>query len=267
MSMQLEPQGFSQAARGARVLHPQWARVAAWVGLVAAVCLFLGTALFLADVAEWLAASPQFQETAAGYESDLANWYLAHFEHQRDILWSIALRDTLLVLSFIGFMVLWLPTAALAGWTRPVVQIGVLLAVVGGVIHIVNDVLFLGQIAYWRHESWSADPPGPMVAAGRAAEAIDASTTYLEVSGFVILAGSLVCLGIVCGGQPELPNWVAVAAYLEAFGMLLLAMTQALIGAETLRQVASLATGMVVGPAVLLALGRHTARAARKMGP
>jgi len=226
--------------------------------------LFLGTALFLADVADLLAPSPEFQTTQAGYESDLANWYVAYFRHQQDILWSIALRDTLLVVSFIGFMVLWLPTAALSGWTMPVAQVGALLAFVGGVLQIVNDVIFLGQISYWRDEGWSSDPPGPMIAVGRATEAIDASTLYLEVFGFLILFGSLFCLGIICRAQPELPNWLAIAVYVEALGMLVLALSQTVTGADTLREVASLATGLVVGPTVLMALGHHVGRAARR---
>jgi len=237
-----------------------WRRIAPWAGYVAAFSALAGALLFLLDALDVLADVPEFRSTSAGFESDLATYYVAYFERQHDILWSLFLRDALLPVAFLGLMVLSLATASLVGWHRPVAQICVLFFAVGGVLHIVSDVLFLGATSYWRYDGWEADPPGPMVAVGRASDAIDLSTNYVEAAGYVVLAGALVCLGTLCRGRIDLPPWLGLLAYAEAVGMLILVLGRALEN-DLLFQVGALAAGIVIGPVLFAALGRHVGRA------
>lgn len=245
---------------------PGWGRIAPIAGYVCGVSLLVATLLWLADVTELLAERPTFVETSAGYEADIAVWFVDYFERQREILWSILVRDTLFPLSFLALMVLALATGALVGWRVPAAQLGALLFVVGGTLHIVNDLMFLGQVYYWRFGGWSADPAGPLVAAGHASDAIGVATTYLEVGSYVILAGALTCLGYLCRGPSVLPAWLGVAAYAEAAGMLLLALGDVL-GAQLVFQVGGFATGVILGPLVAIALGRHVGLAVPSAQP
>ena len=75
-------------------------------GLVTAFCFFGQTTLFLADASGLLGENPEYTETSAGRSQDLADYYVAYFEHQRTILWDIAVRDTLGPIGFLALMVL-----------------------------------------------------------------------------------------------------------------------------------------------------------------
>ena len=237
-----------------------WRRVAPWAGYIAAFSALAGALLFLLDALDVLADSPEFRSTAAGFESDLATYYVAYFERQHDILWSIVLRDVLLPVAFLALMVLSLAVASLMGWHRPMAQMCVLFFVVGGVLQIVSDVLYLAETSYWRSEGWEADPPGPMVAAGRASDAIDLSTNYIEAAGYVVLAAALVCLGLLCRSGQDLPRWLGLVAFAEAVGMLMLVVGRA-VESDLLFQVGALAGGIVLGPLLFAALGRQIDRA------
>lgn len=237
-----------------------WSRVARSAGTFSGLALFVGTVLFLLDSADVLKPMPAFQRTAAGVEVDVANWYVAFFQRQHDILWSIAVRDSLLPLGFVALMALALATARLFGWWRPEAALMALLFVVGGLLNIVNDLLYLGEIEYWRHTGWSSDPPGPMLAVGRASEALNNATVYLEAFSYVALLGALCCLGLLCRSGTVLPGWLGNLAYLEAAGMAILV---AGIGfhQDALFQIGGLATGIVLGPLVVIALGYHVGSA------
>ncbi len=242
-------------------LDPGWARLAPTVGYVGAASLGVGTLLVLADELDLLADSPDLQHTPAGPEADRAAWYVAFFEHQHDILWSIALRDALLASAFLSLMVLALAVAARAGWWRPLVQVTVLLTVVGGVLVIANDMVYLGQVEYWRHGSWSADPPGAMVAVGRSSEAVTIASTYLEVAGELVLAGGLVAMGVVWRRSGGTPGWLGPVLVAEAAALVLLALGLVL-EVDILQQLGGLAVGVVLGPLLLVVLGRRSGTAA-----
>lgn len=224
---------------------------------------FARLVLFLLDAADLLEPMPVFQRTPAGVEVDIANWYVAYFQRQHDILWSIAVRDSLLPLGFVALMALALATARLVGWGRPEAALMALLFVVGGLLNIVNDLLYLGEIAYWRQTGWSSDPPGPMLAVGRASEALNNATVYLEAFSYVVLFGALCCLGRLCRSGTALPSWLGNLAYVEAAGMVILV---AGIGfqQDALFQIGGLATGIVLGPLVVIALGYHVGSAFEK---
>ncbi|SDS38854.1 hypothetical protein SAMN04488543_1640 [Friedmanniella luteola] len=240
----------------------EWHRVAPCAGWVGAVALLVGALLFLVDAAGVLAPWPEFRSTTAGFEADLATYYVAYLERQHDVLWAVVVRDSLLPLGFLALMVLFLAAGALVGWRRPVAQLAALLCVVGGVLQIVSDTVFLGQVAVWRQDGWPADPPGPVVALGRSSDAVDLATGYVEAAGFVVLAGALVCLALLVRGRPDLPGWLGWLASAEAVGMLVLVVGRAL-ESDLVFQVGALATGVAVGPALFASLGHHLGRAAR----
>jgi hypothetical protein len=242
-------------------MDPGWRLVAPAAGYLCAASLVVATLLYLADVTDLLAERPAFTYTEATYEADLAAWFVDHFERQDQFLWSIAARDTLFPVAFVCFMVLGLATSSLVGWRRPAAQLSALFLVLGGVLHVVNDLLFLGQADYWRHEEWQADPPGPMVATGQASTAIGTAPMYVEVGSYVLLAAGLVCLGVLCRTAPYLPAWLGLAAHVEAVGMLVLVVGR-LSGSDTLFQLGGLATGILLGPVVAAALGRQLGRRA-----
>ena len=223
-------------------------------GIFSGLALFIGTVLFLLDAADLLEPTPEFHRTSAGVEADVAHWYVAFFQRQHDILWSIALRDSLLPLGFVALMALALATLRLYGWRRPAAALMTLLFVVGGLLNSVNDLLYLGETEYWRQTGWSADPPGPMLAIGRASEALNNATVYLEAFSYVALLGALCCLGALCRSGTALPAWLGNLAYLEAAGMAILVAGISL-HQDALFQIGGLATGIVLGPLVVIALG------------
>lgn len=238
-----------------------WGRMAPAAGYVCGVSLVVATLLFLADATGWLADPVGYRRTSAGPESDLAAWYAAHFERQHEILWSVVVRDVLFPLSFLALMVLALAVSSLVGWHLPTAQLAALLFVVGGLLHVVNDLVFLGQVEYWRYDGWRADPAGPMVAAGQGAGAIGAAVTYVELASYVVLGAALLCWGSLCRTRPELPGWLGGLVYAEATGMVALVLGQ-LLGSDLLFQLGGAATGIVLGPLVAVLLGRHIGRAA-----
>jgi hypothetical protein len=244
---------------------PTWGRVGRTAGYVAATGLLVGTVLFLLDSTNLLAAEPEFHRTAAGPEADVANWYVAYFDRQHDIAWDIAIRDTIGPVAFVALMIVAVATANVVGWRSPTAQLMVLFFVLGGLLHIVNDLLYLGELHYWRHGGWSADPPGPMVAVGRASEAIDATTVYFEVGSYAVLFCALVCLARLCGASPQLQDWLGVVAYLAAAGTLVLA-AGLVTDSDLLLRLGGLATGVVLGPLVAASLGRqlHTSTRGRQ---
>lgn len=243
-----------------------WGRVALVSGIIAGVGLLAGTALFLLDATDVLAASPEYRSTSAGLEADLATYYVAFFERQHEILWSIALRDTIFPVAFVALMVAGLAAAVVTGPWRPDAALTALFFVVGGTLHAVNDVTYLGAAEYWRSTGWSADPPGPMVAVGRSAEAIELSTQYVEAVSYLVLAAGMVSLGRLAAARVGLPAWLGLLAYLEAVGLALLVVALA-FPVGWLFEVAGLATGVVLGPAVAIALGLSVSRAASRSHP
>lgn len=243
-------------------LDAGWGRVAPAAGYVCAASLLVGTLLFLGDTTGWLAGPVDRRGTSGDLESDLATWYAAYFERQHELLWSIAVRDVLFPLAFLALMVLALAASSLVGWHLPAAQLGALFFVVGGLLHVVNDLVFLGQVEYWRYDAWQVDPAGPMVAAGQASGAIGAAVTYVELASYVVLGAGLICWGSLCRSRSELPGALGALAYAEAAGMAALVLGR-LVGSDVLFQLGGAATGIVLGPLVAVLLGRHLGRAAR----
>ncbi len=233
-----------------------WARLGRFAGYTAGFCLLAGTLLFLLDATHVLAAEPRYQATEAGPLRDEANWWLAYFARQHRILWDVIARDTLLCIAFLALMVVALAVRRLVRGDRPEAQLLTTFMAVGGVLAIVNALLYLGATNYWRMTDWSSDTPIKLVAVGRSSAAVEALTQWPEAAGFVVLAAALACLGGLAGPATggAVPVRIAPIVYLEA--MLLLAIAIAGVAhADTAYDVLSLVTGAVVGPIVAGWLG------------
>jgi hypothetical protein len=126
---------------------------------------------------------------------------------------------------------------------------------VGGVISIVNDLLYLSATDYWRLTGWSHVPPFRMVAAGWSEQAIVALTRWPEAAGFVVLAAALVCLGNLCRSQAAFSRRLATAMYAEAALLVGIAVVGVSLQTPTVYNVLSLITGALVGPVVAIWLG------------
>ena len=237
-----------------------WSRTARVGGATAAASLLVSTVLYLLDATDALAPTPQFRATAAGVESDVARWYVAFFARQHQILWSVALRDILGPVAFIALTVVALAVLRLVGPARPVAVLLVVFFAVGGLLHTVSDMLYLGEISYWRQTDWSATPPVPMLITGRASEALDFATVYLEAFSYLVLAGGMCCLAWLCRTHSGLRRWLETLAYAEAIGLVVL-IAGIVLQADVLFQVAGLAAGVVLGPALAFLLGRRVATA------
>ena len=188
------PAHAGSAVRAAAVGVAGWHRVGRTAALVAGACLAGQTVLFMLDEMGLLADSPDYVETSAGRAADLATYYAAFFAYQHDILWNIALRDTLGPVAYLALMVLAVSVANVLGPRRPVSQLIALFFVVGGLLAALSDLLYLTTTVYWRQAGWEAAPTENMIAVGRSTEAINALTTYPQHAGFTVLALGLVCV-------------------------------------------------------------------------
>ncbi len=232
-----------------------WAGVGRFAGYLSAGALLVGTILFLLDATDALGAMNYHPAGRSALLDERAYW-VAHFAHQRHILWDIITRDTLLPIAYLALMVLALAVRRIVNADRPAAHLMVVFFVVGGTIAIVNDLIFLGATEYWRVTGWSHVDPTRMIAVGRASEAIESLTRWPEAAGFAILAGALVCLGKLCRSESGLPARLGLIAYTEAallVGIALAGVTQV----DTAFKVFGVATGVIVGPLVAYWLGRH----------
>jgi len=232
-----------------------WAKVGRFAGYLSAGALFVGTILFLLDATDALGAM-NYHPAGRSPLQDEAGYWVAHFAHQRHILWDVFTRDTLLPVAYLALMVLGLAVRRVVNADRPATQLMVLFFVVGGTISIVNDLIFLGATEYWRVTGWSHVDPTRMVAVGRASEAIESLTRWPEAAGFAVLAVALVCLGTLCRSEQGLPARLGPISYLEAALLVGVALA-GVMQADTAFKIFGVATGAIVGPLVASWLGRH----------
>jgi hypothetical protein len=237
-----------------------WAGVGRFAGYLAGGALLLGTILYLLDASNALGANND-KEGAPSTLTE-AHFWVAQFAHQHHILWDIIARDTLFPVAFMALIVLSLAVRAFVPAQLPNGQLMVAFFVVGGVISILNDLLYLGATDYWRLTGWSQVPAVSMVAAGRSEQAIEALTRWPEAAGFVVLAAALVCLGNLCRSQAALPGRLAVGLYAEAALLVGVALA-GVMQTGTPYDVFSLLTGALVGPLVAFWLGYDLGTAGR----
>jgi hypothetical protein len=239
-----------------------WGGVGRFAGYLAAGALLVGTILFLLDATNALGVN-NFKPVGPPSTLNEQNYWVAEFAHQHQILWDIIARDTLFPLAFVALIVLSLAVRAFVPAQLPNGQLVVAFFLVGGMISILNDLVFLGATDYWRLTGWSRVPAVSMVAAGRSEQAIVASTRWLEPGGFVVLAAALVCLGNLCRSEAALPRRLALPVYTEAALLVGIALAGVIQTGGTAYNILSLVTGALVGPLVAFWLGHHLGTTSR----
>jgi hypothetical protein len=240
----------------ARDVDARWALIGRNAGYVAGVAFLLGTVLFLLDALDVLGDSPEYHVTSAGPLRDEANFWVAVFAHQRDIVWDIIARDTILPLAFVALIVLGIAIRHLAGPERPDGHLMVTFFAVGGIFAIVADLTYLGAAEFWRIRGWRANPPEIMVAVGRVTEGIDSLTRWPEAAGFAVLALGALYLARLCRMTEALPRWAGLVAVVTAPLLLLIAIAD-VARWDTTNQIMSLVVGVVLAPVLTIGLGRH----------
>lgn len=249
---------MEQYAEGTGEPRGQGARMALASGAVAAVGLVIGTALYLLDELDVIADPPRYESGGDDAEAQLATNMVSYLERQHDVWWNIAVRDSVLPMAFLALVVLVVLAGDRVRWRHPA-SVTAACFLVGGILNIVSNLAYLGQLRYWRHTGWSADPSGPVIAVGTSSDAVVAATTYLEAAGYLVLALGATCLGSLTLKDPAIPRWLSPFTYILAFGLALLT-TGIAFQADVIYQVAGALTGILLGPFVALALGVELAR-------
>jgi hypothetical protein len=233
-----------------------WARIGRFAGYLAGGALLIGTILYLLDVRHALGANNYKHTGPTSARSDAQAW-VAEFAYRHHILWDIIARDTLFPVAFVALIVLALAVRAFVPAQLPNGQLMVAFFSVGGVIAILNDLIYLSATDYWRLTGWSHVPPFRMVAAGWSEQAIVALTRWPEAAGWVVLAAALVCLGNLYRSQAASSRILATAIYTEAALLAGMAVTEVSLQTPTVYNILSLITGALVGPVVAIWLGYH----------
>jgi hypothetical protein len=236
-----------------RQLEHTWNRTALLAGTIAAAALFLQTLLFLVDSAGLLPSNPEFRETGAGPEQDLATYYVAYFERQHDIAWILAIRGTLGPVAALAMIVLALAFVRARGHGRPRVQVWALVFAVGALLNLLSDLVYLSLLGVWRFTGFTAEPPADIIASGRSAETVADLSSYLATAGSVTLAAALV------GVAAELSARLRLLA-LGLAAVAVVAVVASLAFWDVVADVTSILTGAVLGPVLLVGLGRWIAQ-------
>jgi hypothetical protein len=242
-----------------------WARVGRVAAYVAAVGFLVMTTLFLLDELDALDPSPRYVQTSAGQLQDEARFWSQVFEHQHRILWDIVIRDVVGAAAFVALIVVGVVLRRRLTDDRPERQLLVTFLTVGGLIAAMSNLLFLGNVEFWR-VPWGPVPAGgetSIVAVGRATTAIDNLTTWPQAFGYVVLALGLVCVGSVIRAERLGSTRLGTLAFVAAGGLAALAVAIGL-NAETPGSVLSVAVGIVLAPWLCFGLGRTFRREAHR---
>src|SRR5262249_12456076 len=148
-------------------------------------------------------------------------FYAAYFAHQHQILWDLALRDTLGPTGYLGAMVTGFAILNVVGPRRALAQLLVAAFVVGAIFTTIESLAFLGAVEYWRYTGWSADPAAKMLAIGRDTEAIQAATSHMALAGYIAFATGLLILGHLVQECGRLPSQMRYPAYAAAILLVL----------------------------------------------
>jgi len=226
-----------------------WGRTALVAGVLAAVALLLQTLLQLIDAAGILPDIPALRETDAGWEQDLATYYVAFFERQHDVAWILALRGALGLVTALAMIVLAVAFVGARGHRRPRVQVWAPVFAVGALLNLLSDLVYLSLLGTWRLTGFTAEPPADIIASGRSAEAVTDLSNYLASAALVTLAAAL--LGVAA----ELSARLRILA-LALAAVAVVDVVASLAFWDVVSDVASILTGAVLGPVLLVGLGR-----------
>jgi hypothetical protein len=234
-----------------------WGRTGRIAGYIAGIGVLVMTVLFMLDELDVLDRSPDYIRTSAGSLRDEATFWAAVFAHQHRVLWDVIVRDLVGSAALVALIVVGLAVRRRTASDRPEPQLMVAMLTVGGLLSIVANLLYLGNVEFWRVAGGGGvSAPVSMVAVGRATTAIDNLTTWPEAFGYVALAGGIVCLGRVARREGALPHRLGTLAYVTAAALAGLAVAE-LTWSDVPRQVLSVAVGVVLAPWLCLWLGRR----------
>ncbi len=263
MSRRQHRVGPAQGAAG-RSAHAAdgWARVGRRAGVVAGVALLLQTVLFLLDVTGVLVPRVVYRTTARGVQQDLIDYYVAVNERMHLLWWDVAARDVAGPVGYLALMVLIAASVRVVGTDRPRPRLGGAATLIGAGAAALSDLMFLSHLTWWRPGGFQ--PTADIVAFGRAGEVMDSVGSTLQTFGHVMLAVGLVALAPTVAAVDRRLGWLA---YAQA-ALLAVVVLARIVGADPIALAGSIASGLVVSPALAvllgLALGR---RGGRTRGP
>jgi hypothetical protein len=240
-------------ATGARESFDAWRRWGRTAGYVAGTAFLLQTILFLLDATGVLAPQVGFVDTPAGVMDDLATYYVASNERMHTIWWDVAVRDVAGPIGFVALMVLSISVVRVAGGRGPRDELAVLFVVLGGSLGALNDLMYLSYTHWWRAGGFRAD--SDIVAFGVTLDAIDNVGTFFLRTGYLLLALGFILLAPTLGHLRSGWRWLRAVALLEAVGLLAWIATD-LAQLNTAHYVASVAAGIVLGPALAVLAAR-----------
>jgi hypothetical protein len=234
---------------------PAWFAIGRWAGIVAGATLLAASLLQAAADQGWVGTEPAFRETEAGPLVDVATFYADAFSFEHDVLWNLAIRDTLFPIAFMAIIVVGLATRRIVGARRADTELLATTLLVGAMFSAMNPLIYLSQTTWWRETGWTADPPENMVAVGRAGEAIMNLTRFFQTSGALLLAIGLLLLWSVIRSTHMLPSGLGVVAVVLGVGLAIAAIAE-VFDVRWLWDIGTGAFGVILGPILLVWLGR-----------
>ncbi|MCW2811519.1 MAG: hypothetical protein JWP61_1977 [Friedmanniella sp.] len=229
-----------------------WGRWGRAAGFTAGGAFLVQTVLFLLDATGALAPRIPFVTTPAGVMEDLATYYVAVNERMHTIWWDVALRDTLGPIAYLALTVLFLSVVRATVSRHPRDQLAVLLVMLGGILGALNDLMYLSYTRWWFSGGFRPTPD--IVSFGVTADALDNLGTYFQRSGFLLLAAGFLLLAPTLGRLRTGWRWLRALARLEAAAVVAWVVTD-VAETGTTRLVASIAAGVVLGPALSILAG------------
>jgi hypothetical protein len=234
-----------------------WGRIGRAAGYFAGGAFFGQTVLYLLDATGALTPRITYRVTDRGSQQDLVDYYLDYNERMHSIWWDVALRDVLGPLRYLALMVLVVALLHVAGSGKPLEELGRLFVVLGGSAAAVSDVMYLSHVTWWRHGGFQPTPD--IIAYGRAFEIVDTVGSYLQWAGYLVLAVAFACLAPTLRGASLRRRWLSILAYGQAAALLAFVLTN-LAEAELAGNIAALASGAILAPALAILLGHALVR-------
>jgi hypothetical protein len=230
-----------------------WRRAGRAAAYGAGGAIMTQTVLYLLDATGVLTPPTEYHLTERGTQQDLIDYYVAYNERMHSIWWDVALRDALGPLGYLALMILVRALLHTAGTGRPGEELAQLFVTLGASAAALSDVMFLSHVTWWRTGRFQATPD--IIAFGRANEITDNVGNYLLWAGFLTLAFGFICVKPTLAAALGRRHRLSVLAYVQAGAGIAVVLSN-LIGAHTAANVAAVASGLVLGPALGVLIGR-----------
>lgn len=214
---------------------------------------FAQTVLYLLDATGVLAPQTQFYLTERGMQQALIDYYFAYNERMHGIWWDVALRDILGPLGYLALMILVRALIHTAGTGKPREELAQLFVVLGASAAALSDVMFLSHVRWWRAGGFQATPD--IIAFGRANEIVDNAGLYVQWAGYLVLALGFICIKPTLAAALGRRHRLSVLAYFQAGAGIALVLTN-VTDADAAANVVAVASGLIVGPALAILVGR-----------